>query len=138
MPAKDIYHDNVKNALTKDGWKITHDPYSISVEFRSVFVDFGAERVLAAEKAEEKIAIEVKSFRSASDIADFEQALGQYAFYRSLIARTEPERKLFLAIPIDAYETTFQEPIIQPALQDLSVTLFVYDPGKEIIVLWIP
>jgi len=138
MPAKDIYHDNVKKALIKDGWTITHDPYSISVEFRSVFVDFGAERVLAAEKAEEKIAIEVKSFRSASDIADFEQALGQYAFYRSLIARTEPERKLFLAIPIDVYETTFQEPIIQPALQDLTVTLLVYDPGKEVIILWIP
>jgi hypothetical protein len=138
MPAKDIYHDNVKKALIKDGWTITHDPYSISVEFRSVFVDFGAERVLAAEKAEEKIAIEVKSFRSASDIADFEQALEQYAFYRSLIARTEPERKLFLAIPIDVYETTFQEPIIQPALQDLTVTLLVYDPGKEVIILWIP
>ena len=138
MPAKDIYHDNVKKALIKDGWTITHDPYSISVEFRSVFVDFGAERVLAAEKAEEKIAIEVKSFRSASDIADFEQALEQYAFYRSLIARTEPERKLFLAIPIDVYETTFQEPFIQPALQDLTVTLLVYDPGKEVIILWIP
>ncbi|WP_231599093.1 XisH family protein, partial [Crocosphaera watsonii] len=23
MPAKDIYHDAVKNALIKDGWKIT-------------------------------------------------------------------------------------------------------------------
>ncbi|MBA4182514.1 MAG: fatty-acid synthase, partial [Acidobacteria bacterium] len=26
MPAKDIYHDTVKNALIKDGWTITHDP----------------------------------------------------------------------------------------------------------------
>ena len=76
MPAKDIYHDNVKKALIKDGWTITHDPYSISVEFNSVFVDLGAERVLAAEKENEKIAIEVKTFRGASDIVDFEQAVG--------------------------------------------------------------
>jgi hypothetical protein len=25
MPAKDIYHDAVKNALIKDGWTITAD-----------------------------------------------------------------------------------------------------------------
>ncbi len=137
MPAKDLYHDNVKNALIKDGWTVTHDPYSISVEFKSVFVDFGAERVLAAEKEDEKIAVEVKTFRSASDIFDFEQAVGQYVFYRSLIARTQPERRLFLAIPVDAYETTFQEPIIQPALEDLSVALFVFDPAKEVITKWI-
>ena len=29
MPAKDIYHDNVKNALIKEGWKITHAPLTI-------------------------------------------------------------------------------------------------------------
>ncbi|MFN7462557.1 MAG: element excision factor XisH family protein, partial [Pseudanabaena sp.] len=27
MPAKDVYHDAVKNALIKDGWVITADPY---------------------------------------------------------------------------------------------------------------
>ncbi len=26
MPAKDIYHDVVKQALIKDGWTITDDP----------------------------------------------------------------------------------------------------------------
>ena len=26
MPAKDIYHDAVKNALIHDNWLITHDP----------------------------------------------------------------------------------------------------------------
>ena len=29
MPAKDIYHDQVKTALVKDGWTITHDPLLI-------------------------------------------------------------------------------------------------------------
>ncbi|WP_442940536.1 element excision factor XisH family protein [Nostoc sp.] len=26
MPARDIYYNNVKNALIKDKWTITHDP----------------------------------------------------------------------------------------------------------------
>jgi hypothetical protein len=32
MPAKDIYHEEVKNALIKDGWTITDDPYIIKKE----------------------------------------------------------------------------------------------------------
>jgi hypothetical protein len=28
MPAKDSFHNIVKNALVKDGWKITHDPFT--------------------------------------------------------------------------------------------------------------
>ncbi len=30
MPAKDTYHDAVRHALVKDGWTITHDPFTIS------------------------------------------------------------------------------------------------------------
>jgi XisH protein len=29
MPAKDIYHNCVKNALIKDNWTITNDPLSL-------------------------------------------------------------------------------------------------------------
>ena len=29
MPRKDVFHDTVKNALVKEGWVITHDPYRI-------------------------------------------------------------------------------------------------------------
>ncbi len=31
MPAKDIYHNQVKNALIKDGWTITDDPLILSI-----------------------------------------------------------------------------------------------------------
>jgi XisH protein len=27
MAAKDFYHNKLKNALIKEGWLITHDPY---------------------------------------------------------------------------------------------------------------
>jgi XisH protein len=29
--AKDFYHDNVRQALEKDGWHITHDPYKAKI-----------------------------------------------------------------------------------------------------------
>ena len=30
MPARDLFHDAVRNALIKDGWTITHDPFRLS------------------------------------------------------------------------------------------------------------
>lgn len=69
MPAKDLYHEAVKNALIKDGWTITHDPLRLRLRRgKSLFVDLGAERLLAAERGAEKIAVEVKSFARASDM----------------------------------------------------------------------
>ena len=71
MPAKDIFHDCVKHALIKDGWTITHDPLRIRVaRGKNLFVDLGAERLLAAEKGTEKIAVEIKSFTHSSDMKD--------------------------------------------------------------------
>lgn len=87
MPAKDTDHEAVKHALIKAGWTVTHDPYTISFGFKNVFVDLGAERVLGAERGNEKIAIEIKSFMGASDMRDLENALGQYVFYKALLAR---------------------------------------------------
>ena len=51
MPAKDIYHDSLKNALIKDGWTITHDPLVLKWGTKDVYIDLGAEHFLAAEKA---------------------------------------------------------------------------------------
>jgi len=31
MPAQDLFHDVVKNALIEDGWTITHDRYRLSI-----------------------------------------------------------------------------------------------------------
>ena len=41
MPAKDFYHDPVKNALVKDGWTITNDPLRLKWGVRELFVDLG-------------------------------------------------------------------------------------------------
>lgn len=60
--ALDKIHNAVKNALIKDGWKITADPYRIDFEEYRLYADMSAERPIAATKDNEKIVVEVKSF----------------------------------------------------------------------------
>jgi predicted aspartyl protease len=71
MAAKDRFHNAVKIALEKDGWTITEDPLYIDIEDVDFYVDLGAEKIIAAEKASQKIAIEVKSFLGTSNVTDF-------------------------------------------------------------------
>jgi len=111
MPAKDIYHDRVWAALIRDGWAITHDPYTIPIGIDRVFVDLGADAPIAAEKAGRRIAVEIKSFRWPFDLHDLEQALGQFVFYRSLLLHHEPDRELFLAVSETVYQMTLCRPI---------------------------
>jgi hypothetical protein len=137
MSAKDHYHTCVVTALTRDGWIITDDPYTIPIGLDRVFVDLGAEAPIAAEKPGQKIAIEIKSFRSPSDIHDLELALGQYVFYRSLMENFEPERKLFLAVSETVYQMTLLRPIAEIPLEKLQVALIIFDPDRQEIVRWI-
>ena len=57
MPAKDIYHDLVRNALEREGWTITHDPLLLQVGGVEMSIDLGAEILIAAEKEGQKIAV---------------------------------------------------------------------------------
>ena len=136
MPAKDIYHEQVKTALINDGWIVTHDPYTIAFGQRNVFVDFGAERMIAAEKDNQKIAVEVKSFQGASDIRDLEQAVGQYVFYRSLLSRFDAQRKLYLAVPHPVLIGVLDEAIARPVLEDENIAILTFDAEKEQIIQW--
>lgn len=138
MPARDTYHDAVRTALIRDGWTITHDPFTISFGNSDVYADLGAERPLAAERGGERIAVEVKSFLGPSGLRDFELALGQFLLYRSLLERVEPGRRLFLAVPAEAFETLFQRPIVGPPIEDFRLAYFVFDPGREEILRWKP
>ena len=139
MPAKDLYHDNVKNSLIKDDWKITHDPLRIRLaRGRNLFVDLGAERLLAAERGTEKIAVEVKSFTSPSNMKDLEEAVGQVVLYAHLLVRYYPEYKLFLAVTENVCKTVFEEEAGQTLIEDGIIRLFSFDPNQEVIVRWIP
>lgn len=107
MPAKDLYHDLVKNALIKDGWTITSDPYIIKYEDAELYADLAAQTILAATRQTKQIVVEIKSFVGKSLMYDFHNALGQYIVYRNLIQLTEPEQTLYLAIDDIVYQTFF-------------------------------
>ncbi|MEM9219581.1 MAG: XisH family protein [Cyanobacteria bacterium P01_F01_bin.150] len=136
--AKDRFHDCVKTALMKDGWTITHDPLLVPIsEAVKLQIDLGAESTIAAQRAQEKIAVEIKSFIADSDISEFHVALGQYLNYAQALEDKEPERLLYLAVPSSTYEDFFQLPFIQKSLKRHGVHLIVYDPITEEIEQWI-
>lgn len=84
MPAKDTFHNIVKAALIREGWKITHDPYFMRYGDVEFYIDLGAEEILGAEKEGQKIAVEVKSFLGESTVYEFHPALGQFITYRNV------------------------------------------------------
>lgn len=137
MSAKDIFHEAVKQALQKERWIITNDPLSFKFGNVNFFVDLGAERLLAAQRDSEKIAVEIKSFLNPSAITDFYSALGQFLSYRLALEATEPDRKLYMAVPLDIYKTFFQLEFTQTAVQQYQVLLIVYNPVNEVIITWI-
>src|SRR5579862_6004521 len=136
MPAKDTYHDAIRRALVKDGWTITDDPFRLVWGERDFYVDLGAERVVAAEKAGKRIAVEVKSFVGASQMRDLELALGQFLLYRSILEEQEPDRALFLAIPSEPADF-LDEPVGQLLIDKHLLQVIIFDPHKEEILRWI-
>ncbi|HAN74533.1 MAG TPA: XisH protein [Planktothrix sp. UBA8407] len=137
MPAKDVYHDAVKNALIKDGWTITADPYKIKYKDAELFADLAVEKPIVAEQNGRKIVVEIKSFLSPSPMRDFELALGQYILYRNLINLTEPEYQIYLAIKDSIYENFFKRESIQDITQMNQLLLIVVDMEKEEILQWL-
>lgn len=138
MPARDRYHNHVRTALQRDGWIITHDPLKLKWGAKDMYVDLGAEQLFAAERGTRKIAVEVKSFLGPSEMADLEQAVGQFVLYSSVLRQVEPERQLYLAVHEEIFADLFEEPIGQLLLANHQIQLVVFDPVTEVIRLWTP
>ncbi|NET00811.1 MAG: fatty-acid oxidation protein subunit alpha [Sphaerospermopsis sp. SIO1G1] len=136
MPAKDLFHTTVKTALVKDGWNITDENLFIQVEDIDFYIDLTAERILAAEKTGKKIAVEIKSFLGASEVTEFHLALGQCLNYRSALRLTEPDRILYLAIPVDVYHEFFSRRFIQRIITEYELKLLIFNPEQEEILIW--
>ncbi len=140
MAAKDIYHNAVVQALINDGWTITHDPLTVAVEETNLLIDFGAERVVTAEREGQRIAVEVKSFVSLSAVQDLKEAAGQYLLYQLALAqsRSDQDRQLYLAIRESVYQSVFVNGVGKLFLSSNTLCLLVFDPNQEKIVRWIP
>lgn len=137
MPRLDSIHNAVKNALIKEGWAITDDPYIIEYGKTKLYVDLGAERPIAAIRAGQKIVVEVKSFIGASKLQDLKEALGQYDIYRYLLEETAPDYKLYVAVSTIAYRTFVQQDVIQLVLSKHHLPLIIVEIELEEIRQWI-
>ena len=136
MPAKDIFHDAVRIGLEKEGWVITDDPLEIEIGGVEMYIDLGADQILAAEREENKIAVEIKSFVGSSNISQFHTAVGQFFNYRLALEQKESERVLYLAVPLGVYHAFFQLQFIKTVVEHYQLKIIVYDPIQEAIVEW--
>lgn len=136
MAAKDAYHDTVKAALQKDNWVITHDPLVLELSSGRLEIDLGAERLIAAQKDNAQIAVEIKSFLAPSLTSEFHNALGQFLNYRVALKLKEPNRVLFLAVPVKVYRNFFSGELAQLSVAEYNVKLLIFDPQEEVIIKW--
>lgn len=135
--ARDRFHYIVRRALEKDGWKITADPYVINIDDVDFEIDLAAEELLGAEREGQKIAVEIKSFISPSNVSEFHTALGQFLNYRDALEKIDPERKIYLAVRVPIYETFFQRKFIISAVAKYQLQLIIYDVEREVISQWL-
>jgi len=139
MPALDRYHEPVRRALVKDGWTITDDPLQLSVGKRTLSVDLGAERsLIGAERENQRIAVEIKTFGGASPVADLQQAIGQFVMYKSVLSQAKPERELYLAVSEEVRDSILSEELGQLMLREYIDRLFYFSVEREEIIEWKP
>lgn len=135
--AKDVYHDTVKTALKKDGWTITKEQFHIKIGRRSIFIDLTAEVPIIAERPGQKIAVEIKSFLGNSPMQDLEAALGQFILYSKILSKHEPDRILYLAVPLSIFQNLFLDEVGQLLFNTTDLRLIVFHPQNQEIVQWI-
>jgi hypothetical protein len=135
MSRRDLYHEIVRKALIREGWTITHDPYIINSDPK-LAVDMGAERIIAAKREQNRIAVEIKSFVRASQVVDLHDAVGQYAIYDIFLRKQEPERLLYLAVPIHAFENILSREVGQVIVSTLKINLLVYSLSEKEPLIW--
>lgn len=101
-----------------------------------MYADLAAERVIAAQRGKDKIAVEIKSFVKRSPVQDVRDALGQYVMYRAYLAEIEPERKLYMATSVRAYRDVFGLKAVQFLVQQFTIAIIVVDIEREEVVAW--
>ena len=137
MPRKDQIHEAVRNALIKDGWTITDDPYRIEYEEADVYADLRIEKGRSGDRTLTVLVIEIKEFASISPMHRLEQALGQYQVYRSYLRQIAPDEQLYLAIDKASFDPLFSRKSFQRIVEDYRLALLVVDVPTEEISQWI-
>lgn len=137
MARRDIIHDAVKNALIKDEWEITADPYRIIYKDATLEADMKADKLLVASRENLSIIIEVKSFLRRSFIHEFLAACGQYQAYRFLLQEKGQTEQVYMAVSHEVYQREFRKDVVQLLMKRFALHLLVVDIEQEVIWKWI-
>jgi len=133
--AKDLYHEAVKTALMKEGWKILAEEFEIKPDDAlTFFIDLQVEKFIRAEKEKRIILVEVKSFISRSNTYELHSTVGQYLVYRTALEFLELNQEIFLAVPINIFKSLFNRPFLTYLVQKYELNLLPYDPEKEELI----
>jgi hypothetical protein len=135
--ARDKFHFIVREALEKDGWTISDDPFRLSHGSKDIEIDLGAEKLLAAERGTEKIVVEVKSFLTKSAFYELHTAVGQFRNYRRVMRLENVEHELFLAMPLDTFNLLFNDDFGQLTIEEDNLKIIIYSVEQTSIVKWI-
>jgi hypothetical protein len=139
MAAQDVYFDLVKHALQQEGWRVTQHSLCLRVPVSSIQArqsEDAEELLLAADQAERKIAVLVKSFMGRCEMADLHQAVEQVRRYRTLLATTDPDRVVYLAVRQTTYREHLASAVGAKLLARQHILSLVFDPRTETIVRW--
>jgi hypothetical protein len=137
MPAQDLYHDVVRDALRKDGWRITHTALQLKTGAESSAGELWKGPWLIADKDERKVAVAVNSFVGRSNPTDIIQMWGQLALSRPRLHAMDSDRVVYLAIRQATYSACFAEAEGELLLEKEHMQLIVFDPRAEAIVQWV-
>ena len=137
MPARDKYHDAVRNALIKDGWTITHDPFHLQWDDKEEYVTTEDERLIAAHKLDQNIAVVIAPCLQPLPDAELERSIDLCAVYRSVLAEQKPDCVLHLALPEEVVKDVFQEPLGRLLIEEGIARIIGFDPVEEKIIQWI-
>jgi len=138
MPTQDLYHDVVRDALRKDGWRITHTALQLKARAEASAGELWEGPWLIADKDERKVAVAVSSFVGRSNPADILQTWRQLALSRSRLYTMDSDRVVYLAVRQATYSACFGGTEGDLLLEKEHMQLLVFDPRAEVIVQWAP
>jgi hypothetical protein len=138
MPTRDLYHDVVRDALRKDGWRITHTALQLKAQAESSAGDLWEGPWLIADKDERKVAVAVRSFVGRSHLADIIQTWAQLGLSRPRLHAMDSDRVVYLAVRQATYSACFAGTEGERVLAKEHMQLLVFDPRAEVIVQWVP